>query len=249
MIRGVLLPLLTFPSGEICVVSFTDKLIECIRDKQSISCVGIDPQVQFGSEKSPIPLYLLNEFGSNVDEVILQYFKGIIEEVVDLVPIFKLQIAYFEQYDAQHALKELLAIIKQRGALAIVDAKRNDIGSTSEAYAAAIFGGFQADAMTVNGYLGTDCILPFTAYDGKGIFALVKTSNPSSIEFQDLFSVAIESAEPRSGRNRSSSKQALRNYLQMANLVHQWGADHIGSCGYSDVGAVVGATYPVQMSS
>jgi len=229
------------------VHSFADKLIERIRAKQSITCVGIDPQIQFDSEKSPVPMYLLDECGGNANEAIYRFFKDIIEAVADLVPIFKPQIAFFEQFDAMQALKDLLTLIREKGALSIIDAKRNDIGNTSEAYAASIFKNIGADATTVNGYLGTDCIAPFLAYEGKGLFILVKTSNQSSSEFQDLFSMALESVSPDVGEIDAPEGKLVRNYIQMATLTRKWGDACVGEAGYSDIGAVVGATFPVQM--
>jgi orotidine-5'-phosphate decarboxylase len=102
--------------------------------------------------------------------------------------------------------------------------------------------------VTINGYLGTDCITPFLAYEGKGLFILVKTSNPSSAEFQDLFSLAIEDVPPEIGEVDASEGKLVRNYLQMAKLARKWGESRVGDAGYSDIGAVVGATFPTQMA-
>ncbi len=226
---------------------FSDNLIDQIMLKKSITCVGIDPEVQEESKTSPIPAFLVEEAGGNVGEAIFSFFKDIIDQVTDIVPIFKIQIAFFEKYDALHALKRLVAYLHQKKGLVIIDAKRNDISSTSEAYATAIFEGLQADATTVNGYLGSDCVLPFLKYEGKGVFILVKTSNPSSGEFQDLFSIPIPSASPEVTEIDAPQGKLIRNYLQMANLVGKWGAKCIGEAKYSDVGAVVGATFPTQM--
>ncbi len=226
---------------------FTDYLIDQIKLKESITCVGIDPEVQEESKTSPIPSFLVDESGGDIGEAIFSFFRDIIDQVVDLVPIFKIQIAFFEKHDALHALKKLVKFIHQKKGLVIIDAKRNDISSTSEAYANAIFEVMQADATTVNAYLGSDCVLPFLKYEGKGVFILVKTSNPSSGEFQDLFSIAIPSASPEVTEIDAPQGKLIRNYLQMANLVEKWGAKCIGEGNYSDVGAVVGATYPSQM--
>ncbi len=227
---------------------FTDNLIDQIQLKKSITCVGIDPEVQEESKTSPIPSFLVEEAGGNVGEAIFTFFKDIIDQVTDFVPIFKIQIAFFEKYDALHAVKKLVSYIHQKKGLVIIDAKRNDISSTSEAYATAIFEGMQADATTVNGYLGSDCVLPFLKYEGKGVFILVKTSNPSSGEFQDLFSIAIPSATPEVTEINAPNAKLVRNYLQMAGLVGKWGAKSVGAGTYSDVGAVVGATFPTQMA-
>lgn len=209
--------------------------------------MGIDPEVQEGSKTSPIPSFLVEQAGGDIGEAIFTFFKDIIESVADIVPIFKIQIAFFEKYDALPALKKLVRQIHQEKGLVILDAKRNDISSTSGAYAAAIFEGLQADATTVNGYLGSDCVLPFLKYEGKGVFVLVKTSNPSSGEFQDLFSIAIPSASPEATEIDAPQGKLVRNYLQMAGLVGKWGANCIGEAKYSDVGAVVGATFPTQL--
>jgi len=227
--------------------SFSDTLIDHIITKSSITCVGIDPEVQVGSKTSPIPAFLVEESGGNIGETIHTFFKDIIDQVTDIVPIFKFQMAFFEKFDALSALKALIDDVHQRKGLVIIDAKRNDISSTSEAYATAIFEGMQADATTVNGYLGSDCVLPFLKYEGRGVFVLVKTSNPSSGEFQDLFSIAIPSLAPEITEIDAPRGKLVRNYLQMARLVGTWGAKSIGGKKYSDVGAVVGATYPTQM--
>ncbi|OLS16272.1 MAG: orotidine-5'-phosphate decarboxylase [Promethearchaeota archaeon CR_4] len=226
---------------------FSDTLIDHIIAKKSFTCVGIDPEVQVGSNTSPIPTYLVEESRGDIGEAIFTFFKDIINEVADIVPIFKLQIAFFEKFDALPVVKRLIKEIHQRKGLAIIDAKRNDISSTSEAYATAIFERLLADATTVNGYLGSDCVLPFLKHEGKGVFVLVKTSNPSSAEFQDLFSMALPSLSPEIGEIEAPRGKLVRNYLQMANLVGIWGAKCIGERKYSDVGSVVGATFPTQM--
>ena len=226
---------------------FTDILIDQIKATKSITCVGIDPDVQVGSKTSPIPSFLIEEHGGNVPEAIFTFFNDIIDQVGGLVPIFKLQLAFFERFEALFVAKKLIDKIHQQKGLVIIDGKRNDISSTSEAYAISIFENLQADATTVNGYLGSDCVLPFLKYEGKGVYVLVKTSNPSSGEFQELFSVAIPSEPPEITEINAPRIRLIRNYLQMASLVSKWGAKSIGEANYSDVGAVVGATYPIQM--
>ena len=154
-----------------------------------------------------------------------------------------MQAAYYEMYGpaGMEAFKKTLGYAKEQGLITIADVKRNDIGSTARAYSDAYLGGvelagsliraYDADFITVNGYLGTDGILPFVESCekyGKGIFVLVKTSNPSSGELQDL----IIDGEPL--------------YMRMAERVEEWGRDLVGELGYSAVGAVVGATYREQ---
>ncbi len=224
-----------------------DRLLENIVQKQNPTVVGLDPKLSY------IPAYLREEsmqkYGKTLEgaaAALLAYNKGIIDEICDIVPAVKPQAAYYEMYGWQgvRALAETVAYARQKGMFVIVDGKRNDIGSTVEAYAAAYLGNtevegesieaFGADALTVNGYLGTDGITPFLktcAASDKGIFVLVKTSNPSSGEFQDQkLHVPYESL-----------------YRAVGNMCQHWGLDLPGKYGYSGVGAVVGATYPAQL--
>ena len=158
---------------------------------------------------------------------------AIIDRIKDIVPAVKVQIAYYEAMGVagMQAFSDTCKAARSAGLVVIADAKRNDIGATARQYASAFFGGgdFDCDFLTVNGYLGSDGISPFLGDNDKGIFALVKTSNPSGGELQD---VKLESG--------------LTVYEQMAGLVGKWGEQYIGECGYSNVGAVVGATYPEQ---
>ena len=167
---------------------------------------------------------------------------NVIDKVCDVVPSVKVQIAYYEMYGhaGLQAFEYTVNYAKGRGLIVIADCKRNDIGSTAGCYSSAYLGktdvngkllrAFAADMLTVNGYLGYDGIKPFVndikAYD-KSIFALVKTSNPSSGEFQNL---------------KLDNGQYV--YEKMGELVSEWGKDSIGMYGYSEVGAVVGATHP-----
>ena len=130
------------------------------------------------------------------------------------------------------AFEETCAYAENKGLTVIADAKSNDIGSTAEAYANGFLERMECDALTVNPYLGYDGIKPFTEIckkRGKGIFVLVKTSNPSSGDLQDRI-----------------TEDKVRNYELMAHYVESWGADEIGESGYSAVGAVVGATFPAE---
>ena len=223
-----------------------DKLIEKIAEKQNPTVAGLDPKLSY------IPQQLLEksfgEYGVTLEgaaDALLQFNKGLIDALCDIVPAVKPQAAYYEMYGWQcvKALTETIAYAKSRGMFVITDGKRNDIGATMTAYAAAhlgqtqvgeeLFTPFGADALTVNGYLGTDGIQPLLEVCGKGdkgIFVLVKTSNPSSGELQDR---KLEGGDTV--------------YRAMGAMCEGWGEKLPGKYGYSGVGAVVGATYPAQL--
>lgn len=222
------------------------KLINEIKKKDAPIVVGLDPMLSF------IPQHILNkaysDCGENLDgvsEAIWQYNKGIIDAVCDLVPAVKPQIAMYEQFGIPGlvAFDKTVKYAKEKGLIVIGDVKRGDIGSTSAAYATAhlghveingkVFRGFEEDFATVNPYLGTDGIKPFIDVcnsEDKGIFVLVKTSNPSSGELQDRI---IEAAD--------GSKKPV--YELMGQMVDEWASLSMDG-DYSNVGAVVGATYP-----
>lgn len=215
-----------------------DKLIEKIVNLQNPTCVGLD--TSFG--------YLPDEMKKGVTtfesaaEAIAEFNMNIIDKVCDIVPSVKVQIAYYEAYGhaGLQAFEYTVNYAKGRGLVVIADCKRNDIGSTAGCYSTAYLGktdlngkqlrAFAADMLTVNGYLGYDGIKPFVddikKYD-KSIFVLVKTSNPSSGELQNL-----------------KLENGKYIYEQMGELVSEWGKDSVGKYGYSEVGAVVGATHP-----
>ncbi len=226
--------------------NFADKLIEQIQSKKSVICVGLDPRL------SKIPSFIqeaaLKENPNNklkaAAEAIIEFNKGIIDAVHDLIPCVKPQVAFYELFgeEGMRAYRETIKYAKSKNLLVIADVKRNDIGSTAEAYARAFLGKtdvfgelmaiFDADAITVTPYLGWDGIKPFVEECkkyGKGIFVLVKTSNPSSGDLQDL---------------KMEDKNSV--YEIIGNFVESWGADELGKNGYSSIGAVVGATYPDQ---
>lgn len=224
-----------------------DRMIKGIVEKQNPTVVGLDPKLEY------IPKFVIDsnfdKYGFGFDgaaNAILEYNKALIDELCDIVPAVKPQSAYYEMYSWQgmKALAETVNYAKSKGMFVIMDGKRNDIGSTMEAYANAHLGltsileskqaAFGADALTVNGYLGSDGILPLIktcSERDRGIFVLVKTSNPSSGELQDL---KLESGETV--------------YKAMGNMCEKWGKDLMGEYGYSGVGAVVGATYPEQLN-
>lgn len=234
---------------------FADRLIEEIKKKGNPICVGLDPRLDV------IPEFIREEAFADAAnrgkplraaaEALLAFNKGIIDAVCDIVPVVKPQVAFYEIFGAEgmRAYEATLDYAHSKGLITIADVKRNDIGSTAEAYACAYLGDvpveeekariFDADSVTVNGYLGSDGVKPFikvAAAEGKGIFVLVKTSNKSSGELQDLF-VYDDVAK---------AKDAKPLYEVMGYYVDSFGADEIGESGYSLVGAVVGATYPEQ---
>ena len=224
-----------------------DRLIEKIVEKQNPTVAGLDPKMAY------IPEYIKKEsfekYGKTLAgaaDAILTYNKGLIDELCDIVPAIKPQCAYYEMYGWQgmKALAETIEYAKSKGMFVITDGKRNDIGTTMEAYAIAHLGvtdidgeaeeAFGGDALTVNGYLGTDGIKPLIDIcnkKDKGIFVLAKTSNPSSGELQNLEFTNGETV-----------------YLHMGRMCEQWGEDLTGKYGYSGVGAVVGATYPEMLT-
>lgn len=222
------------------------RLIERIAQLQNPSVVGLDSLLDY------IPQHIKEEkfaqYGDTFDaaaQAILAYNKEIIDAICDIVPAVKPQAAYYEMYSWQGmwALCETVKYAQQKGMIVIMDGKRNDIGSTMQAYAKAHLGvsevngkelsAFGSDLLTVNGYLGSDGIeplLPICDEKDKGIFVLVKTSNPSSGELQD---------------QKIGDKSI---YETMGAMCEQWGEKTQNSYGYSRVGAVVGATYPQQLS-
>lgn len=222
---------------------FSDALVRSIKAKESALCVGLDPQL------AKLPKFLVDravqEHGKTkaaAAAAFLEFNKGIIDAVKDLVPAVKPQLAFYEElgYEGIRVFEETCAYAKAQGLLVIADGKRNDIGSTAEAYARAFFETelfgekheTSVDALTVNGYLGFDGINPFLRPCGKdkGIFVLVRTSNPSSGDLQD----------------RITADEQMSIAELMGHFVEAWGSDFIGEEGYSSVGAVVGATHPVQ---
>lgn len=220
-----------------------DKLIKKIKAMQNPTCVGLDTSFD----------YLPDEMKEGVTDLkgaaaqITEFNKAVIDSVYDIVPAVKVQIAYYEMYGAAgiKAFENTLKYARKKSLTVIADCKRNDIGSTASCYSKAYLGktvvndkelrAFPADMLTVNGYLGADGIKPFVddiKNCDKSIFVLVKTSNPSSGELQNL---KLENGE--------------FIYERMGALVEEWGKDTIGEYGYSEVGAVVGATHPEEAAN
>ena len=218
-----------------------NKLVDKIKKTNAPIVVGLDPMMKF------VPQYIqekaFKEYGETLKgaaEAIFEYNKGIIDATYDLIPAVKPQIAMYEQFGIEGlmAFKKTVDYAKSKDLVVIGDVKRGDIGSTSEAYAVGHLGkvqvgsksyyGFDEDFATVNPYLGSDGINPFINVckeENKGIFVLVKTSNPSSGEFQDK----VCDGRPM--------------YEIVGEMVDKWGQECMGN-DYSYVGAVVGATYP-----
>lgn len=224
-----------------------DRLIEAIRAKKNPTVAGLDPKLAY------IPPFIrkaaYERCGKTLEgaaQAILQFNKGLIDALVPIVPAVKPQCAYYEQYGWQgmRTLEATIRYAQEKGLYVILDGKRNDIGTTMEAYAKAHLGttevegeelsAFDGDALTVNPYLGTDGIkplLPICMERDKSVFILVKTSNPSSGELQDRMFA--------DGRTL---------YATVGSLCENWGAETRGQYGYSRTGAVVGATYPEQLA-
>ena len=221
-----------------------NKLINKIQKTKAPIVVGLDPMLSYVPEH--IQKKAFAEYGETLEgaaEAIWQFNKEIVDKTYDLIPTVKPQIAMYEQFGIEglKAYKKTVDYCKSKDLVVIGDIKRGDIGSTSAAYAVGHLGkvqvgsktyaGFDEDFATVNPYLGSDGVKPFIdvcKQENKGLFILVKTSNPSSGEFQD---------------QKIDGKPL---YELVGEKVAQWGEEHMGESGYSYVGAVVGATYPEQ---
>ena len=218
-----------------------NKLIEKIQKTHAPIVVGLDPMMDYIPKQ--IQEKAFQEYGETLEgaaEAIWQYNKGIVDATYDLIPAVKPQIAMYEQFGIEglKVYKKTLDYCREKGLVVIGDIKRGDIGSTSAAYAVGHLGkvkvgnrsyaGFNEDFATVNPYLGSDGVKPFIEVckeEKKGLFILVKTSNPSSGEFQDQ----LVNGRPL--------------YELVGEKVAQWGEEYMGEQ-YSYIGAVVGATYP-----
>ena len=219
-----------------------DQLIEKIKMMKNPTVIGLDSRYEMlpkcVKEKYPKTL-------KGVGQSIIEYNKALIDAIYDIIPAIKPQIAFYEMYGipGMQAFKETCEYAKQKGMFVIADIKRGDIGSTAQGYSNAYLGKtkieekeqslYDIDFVTVNPYMGTDCVKPFIddckKYN-KGLFILVKTSNPSSGELQD---VKLENGE--------------EVYTRVAKYVEKWGEKLRGEYNYSSISAVVGATYPEQL--
>ena len=248
---------------------FIDKLIDKIEIRNSRICVGLDPHPDM------LPNFLVKKYtkkeGDNrkqLAKAVLEFNKNLIDSLHDITPVVKPQAAFYELLGISglETLRETIEYAQQRGLLVILDAKRNDIGSTAAGYARAYLGAennegikagcpldnkaeeaglteilkkpvrffpeIEADCLTINPYLGYDGIEPFLRREDKGAFALLKTSNDSGKDLQDL---VLEDGQ--------------KVYEKTAKLIAKWGNDSANksSSGYSNLGAVVGATYPGEL--
>lgn len=219
-----------------------DILQDKIKEKKNPTVAGLDARVEY------IPPHILKKYTSQYGETLQaaalaveEFDCSLIDALCDVVPAVKPQSAYFEMlgWRGMETMEEVITHAKGKGLYVIADIKRGDIGSTAEAYADAWLGetrvgealcqGFDADCVTLNGYMGSDAIKPFLEQcvaRNKSAFVLAKTSNPSSVELQDM--VAGDRVV----------------YTVMGDLIERWGKDTAGKYGYNALGAVVGATHP-----
>lgn len=219
-----------------------DNLINKIKETNNPTVIGVDTRYDM------VPNCIKNKYSKDIKgmcKAMLEYSKALIDATYDIIPAVKLQSAYFEMYGVEgiKLYKEMIDYCKERNMIVMADVKRGDIGSTSAGYSKAYLGKniinekeegiFDVDFATVNPYMGSDCVNPFIEdckkYN-KGIFVLVKTSNKSSGEIQDL-----------------KTEDGEEIYKKVAKLVNSWGEGLIGEHGYSNISAVVGATYPKQL--
>lgn len=220
--------------------NFADRLLDAIQAKGTPCVVGLDPRIE------QMPAFIADGVREDPDPEALRravssFHEIVLDAVGPLVPAVKLQIAFYEQYGLPglQAFAETIAMAREAGLLVIADVKRNDIGSTAEAYAHAFLGGssplgrrvpaFDVDCITVSPFLGRDSLEPFVrqcAEYGRGLFILVKTSNPGSVDVQ----------------GQGAGSGTVSDIL--ATMVDELGADLVGRSGYSSIGAVVGATFP-----
>lgn len=219
-----------------------DQLIDKIKERNNPTVMGLDPRFEM------IPSCITNKYPNTMEgacDAIWEFNQKLIDATCDIVPAIKPQIAFYEMFGTKgiEVFKKTCEYAKEKQMIVIGDIKRGDIGSTAKGYSNAYLGRtplgekeesiFDIEFVTVNPYLGIDGVAPFIEdckkYN-KGIFVLVKTSNPSSGELQDL-----------------KTEDGEEIYLKVAKLVNKWGEDLVGEYGYSSVSAVVGATYPKQL--
>lgn len=219
-----------------------DNLIKKIQETNNPTVIGLDPRYEM------LPKCITNKYDKDLEGVanaIIEFNQKLIDATCDIIPVAKVQIAFYEMYGipGMKAFQKTCQYAKEKGMIVIADIKRGDIGSTAQGYSNAFLGKtpigekeesiYDVEFVTVNPYMGTDCLKPFIEdckkYN-KGIFVLVKTSNPSSGELQDL-----------------KLENGKEIYKQVVELVEKWGEELRGEYGYSSVAAVVGATYPEQL--
>ncbi len=224
------------------MINAMDKLIKKIRETNNPTVIGLDPKYDM------IPDCIKSKYDDSLEGIsksILEFNKRLIDAIYDIIPAVKINIAFYEMYglDGMKAFEETCVYAKEKKMIVMADIKRGDIGNTAKAYSNAFLGRtmigareeaiYDVDFVTLSPYMGTDSIKPFIEDSikyNKGAFVIVKTSNPSSGELQDL---KLETGE--------------EVYTKVINLVEEWGKDLIGEYGYSSISAVVGATYPKQL--
>lgn len=224
-----------------------DVLIDRIREKKNPTVAGLDPRPEY------LPPSLLSRHLSEKGETLgaaadafLEFNRGLIDALCDVVPAVKLQSACYELLGpaGMEAMRESIRYAKEKGLYVIADGKRNDIGSTAQSYAQAWLGTvrignselapFGADSLTINAYLGSDGVKPFLELckeNHKSVFALIRTSNPSSRELQELM----------------AGDRKL--YMAVGELISRWGGGLVGEYGYSQLGGVAGATWPRELGA
>lgn len=194
-------------------------------EKKGNVCVGLDSKLEYIPKK-------LKEKYQDIDKIIFQFNKKIIDSTLDVVSVYKPQIAFYESYGIKGlmAYRDTLRYIKEVGALSIGDIKRGDISSTAEGYGNAHFEGeFEADFITLNPYMGLDSITPYLKYieeKDKGVFVLVRTSNPGAKDFQYL---NVNNENPL--------------YYHVGDKVNEIALKYVSNCGYSPIGGVIGGTH------
>ena len=224
------------------MINAMDRLIKRIKETNNPTVIGLDPKYDM------IPDCIKSKYDDSLEGVsksILEFNKRLIDATYDIIPAVKINIAFYEMYglDGMKAFEETCVYAKEKKMIVMADIKRGDIGNTAKAYSNAFLGRtmigareeaiYDVDFVTLSPYMGTDSIKPFIEDSikyNKGAFVIVKTSNPSSGELQDL---KLETGE--------------EVYTKVINLVEEWGKDLIGEYGYSSISAVVGATYPKQL--
>jgi orotidine-5'-phosphate decarboxylase len=222
---------------------FADRLVQAVRAKGNALSIGLDPRWD------SLPDELKKRYGNQTLAAVARAYEDFCARIIDvaapLVPVVKPQCAFFEACGpaGMRALKRTLRRARRHGLITILDGKRNDIADTAVAYAEAFLAGsrfgdktlpvWDADALTVNGYLGRDSVEPFlkeAARSGRGVFVVTRTSNPGARQFQDLVS---------DGRPL---------YQHVAQAVASWSKESLGASGFGLAGAVVGATYPAELA-
>jgi len=226
--------------------NFADRLIEKIKETNNPTVMGLDPLIEY------VPDSIVNkynqagrDFSETISLAIQEFNFRLIDSVKGIIPAVKPQLAYYEMLGIHgiECFQKTVKYARDNGFIVITDGKRNDILSTAKCYSKAYLGGFmlpdnsflndfESDALTINPFLGYDGIKPFVdscELNGKGIFILVRTSNPSAVDFQDI---------------KTADNEYL--YEKVAGKVSEWGKTTIGKYGYSSVGSVVGATWPEQ---